>query len=134
MERPQWRHHWPLYLAFVLAFPLAMACVETHPLNGPTICPFRLVTHLDCPSCGMTRAFRAMGRLDVRGAMGYNPLGPLLFLVVLSGWGYAIVMLLTRGRISLPPCWTRWRRTLCWSGLALYLLVGIARVVYEAIH
>ena len=134
MNPTTWRRLWPYYLAFVLAFPLAMGWVETHTLDGPSICLFRRETGLDCPSCGLTRAFRAMGRLDVRAAIRYNPLGPVIFLLVCLGWGYALGMLGTRGGVRLPRWWARWHLPLLWGGLALFLLVGVVRIVYEVYH
>ena len=134
MSPAVWRQLWPLYLAFVLAFPAGMAWVETRQLNGPIVCAFRVMTHLDCPSCGLTRAFRAMGRLQVSEAFGYNPLGPLVFLVTLGAWIYAIAMLISRGRLPIPVWWPRWRGRLLWWTLAIYLLVGIGRMTYQIIH
>jgi hypothetical protein len=134
MQQNIWRHMLPLYLAFIIAFPLAMAWVECRPLQGPTICLFRQVTHFDCPSCGLTRAFRAMGRLDVRGAIGYNPLGPALFVATCLGWGYAVAFVLSRGCLQLPRWWLRWRLTLLWIALTIYFTVGIGRIMYEVHH
>ena len=64
MDPVRWRQLLPIYLAFVLAFPLGMAWVEVRAPGGPTLCAFRVLTHLDCPGCGLTRAYRAMGRLE----------------------------------------------------------------------
>ena len=52
--------------------------------DGPS-CPFRRVTGVDCPFCGMTRATIAIGRGDWHAAFGFHPLAPLVlaFLVVL---------------------------------------------------
>ncbi|MFC5468978.1 DUF2752 domain-containing protein [Cohnella suwonensis] len=37
-------------------------------------CPFRLVTGLQCPGCGMTRAASSLLSLDAPQAFAYNPL------------------------------------------------------------
>lgn len=132
--REQWRQYIPIYLVFVLAFPLGMAWVETRALDGPSPCMFRQTTHLDCPSCGLTRAFRSMGRLDVASAFYYNPLGPAIFLGTMVYWGYALGMLLTRGRVPLPQWWTRWKARLFYAAFTIFMLVGIARIVYQLHH
>ncbi len=131
MDRAVWRSLRLMYLAFVLLFPLAMAWVESRPMNGPTICFFRMTTHLDCPSCGLTRAFRAMGRLDVAGAFRYNPLGPVFFLVAVLGWGFSLAMLVTDGRIRIPTWWRHWRGRIFWIVMGVYLLLGTIRIIYE---
>lgn len=38
------------------------------------LCPFKALTGLPCPGCGMTHAFLALGRLDLAGAWAANPL------------------------------------------------------------
>ncbi|HEY3379522.1 MAG TPA: DUF2752 domain-containing protein [Armatimonadota bacterium] len=121
----------PINLLYLIAFPLGMFWVERTPLQGPTLCPFRLLTQLDCPGCGLTRAFRAMGRLDVWEAFRYNPLGPIIFFVAVLLWGYAVAVLLSGGRVGMPAGVVRWRRSLLWAGLAFYLGVGFARMAYE---
>lgn len=45
----------------------------------PELCVFHRVTGLDCPGCGMTRAFVRLFQGDWRGAYAYHPLSlPLL--------------------------------------------------------
>lgn len=134
MRRRAWRSLRVAYLVYVLAFPLAMGLVVRRPLAGPTICLFRLATHLDCPSCGLTRAFRATGRLDVAGAFRYNPLGPVFFVVAVIAWGYFLAMLATDGRLRLPAWWRCWRRRIFWAVFAVYLLLGLIRIGYELWH
>ena len=60
--------------------------------EGPG-CPFRHVTGVNCPFCGMTRATIALGRGDVRGALAFHPLAPL----VLAGL-VALLALIVAGR------------------------------------
>lgn len=40
-------------------------------------CLFHMLTGLDCPGCGMSRAMGALAHLDVRAAFRYNLLWPL---------------------------------------------------------
>jgi hypothetical protein len=126
-----WRRLLPTYLLFVIAFPLGMLLAELPRAGVPSLCLFRAVTHLDCPGCGLTRAFRAMGRLQVGEAFGYNPLGPPLFLFATGLWGFCLTALLSRGRVPIPGWWTRWRRHLFYGGVALYLCLGFARMAVE---
>lgn len=39
---------------------------------GPVLCPFRALTGLDCPGCGMTRALGRLARGRVGPALDYN--------------------------------------------------------------
>ena len=126
----------PLHLCLVLAFPVGMAVVEYAPplSERTTCCLFRLVSGLDCPVCGLTRAFRAMGRLDVRLAVVYNPLGPAVFLATVCYWAYAAGMLLTGGRLRVPAWWRRQQRRAAWLALAIFLASCLARIGYELRH
>jgi uncharacterized protein DUF2752 len=60
--------------------------------DGPG-CPFRAVTSIDCPFCGMTRATVAMGHGDWRDAFALHPLAPL----VLAGV-FALMIVVAIGR------------------------------------
>ncbi len=55
-------------------------------------CPLLRNLHLPCPSCGMTRSFTAFARLDIAIAFHYNPLGALLFLLILFLALYVLVL------------------------------------------
>jgi hypothetical protein len=51
----------------------------------PLFCPFKVLTGIPCPGCGMTRAILSIIKGDFHGAFGYNPFSFfLLFVVVLS--------------------------------------------------
>lgn len=54
-------------------------------------CPFRLLTSIPCPGCGMTRAFIALASLDIKQAFSYNPFSlPLFAGIVLSTFGITL--------------------------------------------
>ena len=56
---------------------LAAGCVVAgivDPRGGPTLCPFKALTGLDCPGCGATRALHFAMRGDLVTAAGYNAL------------------------------------------------------------
>jgi hypothetical protein len=63
-------------------------------LPGFVLCPFRAVTGLPCPGCGMTRAFCSIGHGDFAGAFGFNVLAPFVFLAALLLWAHALATLL----------------------------------------
>jgi hypothetical protein len=65
--------------------------------EGPG-CPFRNVTGVDCPFCGMTRATLAIGGGDLGTALAFHPLAPLvlvgmlgLMAIIIAGRGDALV-------------------------------------------
>ena len=49
-----------LYLIFTLTVKVSIPC------------PIKLITTLDCPSCGITRMLQSLAKLDLKGAYGYN--------------------------------------------------------------
>jgi hypothetical protein len=63
-------------------------------LPGFVLCPFRALTGLPCPGCGMTRAFCAIGHGDFAGAFGFNPLAPFVFAAALLVWAHALATVL----------------------------------------
>ncbi|HEX8889854.1 MAG TPA: DUF2752 domain-containing protein [Pyrinomonadaceae bacterium] len=65
------------------------------------LCPFRALTHLPCPGCGMTRAFCALAHGEFWRAIKLNALSPLLFLVAMIAWARAAAMVLRAERVRL---------------------------------
>jgi hypothetical protein len=49
--------------------------------TGPVLCPFRRLTGLPCPGCGMTRSFVALAHGDVGASFSFHPLGPLMMAI-----------------------------------------------------
>jgi hypothetical protein len=43
------------------------------PLAHESLCLFRQIAHVDCPTCGMTRAFGALARGDVSRSFALHP-------------------------------------------------------------
>jgi hypothetical protein len=51
----------------------------------PLFCPFKALTGIPCPGCGMTRALISMTKGDFHAAFRYNPFSFfLLFMIVIS--------------------------------------------------
>jgi hypothetical protein len=73
----------------VAVFGVLTLASPTH--DGPTLCPFALITGTACPGCGMTRAFAWLLRGDLSQALTYHPLAPLiaLELLLVVGWWLA---------------------------------------------
>ena len=56
--------------------------------TGPTPCPWRTLTGLDCPFCGATRAAASLAHGDVIGALDHNALFVLVILpLAVLAWG-----------------------------------------------
>jgi hypothetical protein len=72
------------------------------PADEPAIvlCPFRALTGLLCPGCGMTRAFCALGHGEIRRAIQFNALSPLVYLSFMVVWVGAAASLLNFHRLS----------------------------------
>jgi hypothetical protein len=73
-------------LAGSLAAMAAAVAIGQIPALMPRrpLCPSVLLFHRECPGCGLTRSFAAIGRGDLGGADALNPLGPVLFGVLVA--------------------------------------------------
>ncbi|NJL01839.1 MAG: DUF2752 domain-containing protein [Spirulinaceae cyanobacterium SM2_1_0] len=85
----------------LIGAPVLGAYVFSHTdYASPFFCPFRALTGIPCPGCGMTRSFLAMSHGDFVGAASYHALGPVLF-VGLAGFAvHASLELATRQRLQ----------------------------------
>lgn len=73
-----------------------------HPgAQGPTLCPFALITGVACPGCGMTRAAASLVRGDLPTAMFYHPMVPFIALLGLAAWAW--YLLRRSGRVGPLP-------------------------------
>jgi hypothetical protein len=50
-----------------------------HPLTDAVVCPFRLVTGLPCPGCGLGHGFVALAHGDVAASFAAHPFAPISF-------------------------------------------------------
>ena len=64
--------------------------------TGPVLCPFRCLTGLPCPGCGLTRSFCAMAQGDFTQAFAFHLFGPILMLALVVGIPLLLVEGLTR--------------------------------------
>lgn len=80
------------WLAATILVPLAWAAwVAAGEPAGPA-CLLREVAHLDCPTCGITRALALLAGGEWRASLAVHPWGAALVLQALAGWA----------------AWTRW--------------------------
>ena len=50
--------------------------------DGPVLCPFRALTGLPCPGCGLTRSWVYLMHGDIGSSLASNWFGPVLILAV----------------------------------------------------
>ena len=115
----------PFRASALAAWLAAPALAAAAARLGLVLCPFRLVTHLPCPGCGMTRALLALCHGDLRTALAAHPLSP--FLAIALGLWWVNNLLLSSGRpplITLPDSLGR----LWWLALAVTLALWLARL------
>lgn len=60
-------------------------------ISLPEVCLSRRIFGVSCPGCGLTRSFVATAHGDVWSALRWNPMGPVLFVVVLFQIPYRTV-------------------------------------------
>ena len=117
---------WRDRLTLAAPVGLAMILLAGSPGDdGPTLCPFALMTGTACPGCGMTRAASLLIRGDVGGAIGYHPLIPLIAILALGGW---VWFLLVRSGRARPPTSQAVNAVLITTGVLL-VAVWLARLV-----
>jgi hypothetical protein len=116
LRRPDAAQHW-IFLVLSLAaigasFFLGVSNQSKVTLPGfsspvPSLCMFRNVTGLECPGCGLSRAFVCIAHGDLVRAWRYNPASWLVFLFVAAQIPYRTVQLWRihrgRGELRWPP-------------------------------
>ncbi len=89
------------YLAgFVFTSAVFVTSVFYQPPDAPTVtlCALKNATGLDCPTCGLTRAFCALAKGEWTRALRFHPMSPAIF--ALFGWWWLRSLLYLVGRGS----------------------------------
>ena len=71
-----------------------------------SFCLFRSIIGLPCPSCGMTRAFIAIGNGDIVAAISLNPASILVYITICIGFALALLQVAT-GKKYIEALWTK---------------------------
>ncbi len=94
----------------------AIALPGTVLRGSPVICPFRRITGLPCPACGLTRSWQAAAHLRVTESLADHPLGAATLLgavaVALDG-GDGTIRLMERRDLQLSAA-ALWMVTWLW--------------------
>jgi hypothetical protein len=125
-----------LFVGLSAMFALS-ACLPLPGADGriahlPILCPFRTLTGLPCPACGLTRAFVCLSHGRVEQSLHWHPIGWLVYGVLLLLWARAGLSSLF-GKPILPLS-ERSVRRLCWFGASVFLLVGFGRIGLILVH
>lgn len=108
----------------LVALFVSFRFVELGALPGPDLCLFHRLSGVACPSCGLTRAFAALARGEIRQALRYHPLAPILLAevaLVWMLWGRAV-----QGRGNFPR---RQMTAMLLATAALALAVWVGRAL-----
>ena len=98
----------------------------------PNLCAFRALSGLNCPGCGLTRSFIALSHGDLREGWRFNPVGLLVYALVLLQFPYRAMRLLS------PSVYVRTepREQLLWPVVTtgFVALLAVNWLVYVAAH
>jgi len=96
--------------------------------HGPVVCPFRVVTGLPCPTCGLTRATHWLVHGDVVRALTTNPFDTVFLLIIVPA--FAGMWVANRvGGVAVRIATTRIERRALVVVLAVLLLANWAYVL-----
>ena len=98
---------------------------------GVPLCHFRMVTHLPCLACGLTRSYIAFAHLDPPRAAFYHPLGLVLFPFTVFVAGLMLVRQPARARMAgWVECRPRSLRRIGSALLAFFIVYGFGRMAW----
>ncbi|MBM4005188.1 MAG: DUF2752 domain-containing protein [Planctomycetes bacterium] len=128
LRRQHRSYHRGVLLAAVLVLVAAMGLERndtgTLQLPGlrirlPTLCWSRGVFGLECPGCGLTRAFVCIGHGDFSAAWRHNPAGLPMFVIVAAQIPWRLIQLTRIARGDLPLSGSRWSTSIIAGMLVL---------------
>lgn len=84
-----------LLLACSAGYAWLFFCIRNGPGAGPTLCLFKRITGVPCPSCGTTRSVMLLTEGNFRESFLQNPFGFLIatILIVVPVWVFADLLL-----------------------------------------
>jgi hypothetical protein len=102
--------------------------------SGPSFCPFKVLTGLPCPGCGLTRSSVTLLHGDLGTSLYFHPLGlPLVLMLVtlalVDGWAWWRSS--RPGQLRLPASWLPERVMLTpvpWVAVGALTLVWLIRL------
>jgi hypothetical protein len=109
--------------AALLGGCVAVALVD--PSGGPTVCPFRLVTGLDCPGCGATRAAHRLFTGHLLAAADLNVLALVAIPLLLWGLYVSLTAMLGGPRWRTPALPSGWVRVALVVVIAFWVVRNI---------
>lgn len=121
------------FIALWAAFMIASVVFPGSPADGIVFCPFRGLTGLSCPGCGMTRSCTHFMHGDFWSSIEYHPMGWLLITWMTTSALLRVVENV-RGRsldLPWPEARARGRRGLMYGAAIFLLLFGGLRLVLE---
>lgn len=93
----------------------------------PTVCAFRRITGYPCPTCGMTRSWHSVARLEPMRAMRDHPFGPIVLAAIATGaWSPAAADQLA-SRAARLPAHLKVAALVAWLGWWVSRLVATRR-------
>ena len=109
----------------VVAIGASFLLSPDHIEDGPVICPFRALTGLPCPGCGLTRSWVYAAHGWWRESFAANAFGLLVALAVVA---FAVTVVVRRVRRQSPPVLDRALRH------PVVLGIGAVWLVYAAVR
>jgi hypothetical protein len=104
---------WATTGALIAAAPAVLRALA---VPGDPVCARRALTHVNCPTCGLTRALALLTRGDLAASLALHPWAPVLAAQAIAGWFLWGAWL--AGRVRQRP--DRWMpHALAVNGLAL---------------
>lgn len=111
-----------------VVYVLLVAYVPGFAERSPLCCLSRRCLGLHCPSCGLTRAFACLARLDPVAAVRFNPLvivvAPFLAVLTVDAWLKVVGRHGCLAAVPRPLAWAAW--TLVVAGILVLFVVRTA--------
>lgn len=103
-----WLDSWPGRVIAAGSLLLSALLSPAWMAQSDVLCPFRLLTGLLCPGCGLTHAFVHLTHGDLGLAFDHHPFGPLVYAVFVVTVGWAVLHRWVR---PMPDALRLWRLT-----------------------